>query len=107
MAMRILAGQQNSRLPRDLREHRRADMAFGAGARDEQSELVDPVLMPGDPFVDLRVELRSAQARQELDAQLLEVAGEAGGEQPLPLVRGHEARDLLLRPVEPERLAEP
>ena len=60
-----------------------------------------------DPIVDRPVGIVAAAARQEIDAQLLEIAREAGGQQPLPLVGGNEARDLLLRPVEAERLAEP
>ena len=58
-------------------------------------------------LVDRTVRIVTAAPRQELDAQLLEIARQAGGQQPLPLVGGDEARDLLLRPVEAERLAEP
>ena len=59
-----------------------------------------------DPSIDALVEITAAAAGQEFDPQLLEIACEAGGEQPLPLVARHEAVDLLLRPIEAERLAE-
>ena len=102
-----LTPEQNSSLARDLREHRRADMAFASRARDQLAELLDARPLPLDPVVDRAVELGAAAARQEIDPKLFEVAREAGGQQPLPLIGGNEARDLLLRPVEAERFAKP
>ena len=76
-------------------------------AADQLAELCDARGIALDPALDRRVGILVAAAREEIDPQLLEVAGQAGGQQPLPLVGGNEARDLLLRPVEPERFAEP
>src|SRR6476659_7076846 len=104
--MRTSAAEQDPRLSGDLGEHRRADMSFGAGTSDQLPELVDPRAMRFDPVLDAGVGLAPA-ARQELDPKLLEIAREPGRQQPLPLVGGNEAGDLLLRPVEAKRLAEP
>jgi len=82
-------------------------MPFAPRAGDELTELLDPRPLLLDPFLDARIEHRAAAARQELDPELLEIARQAGGQQPLPLVGRDEAGDLLLRPVEPERFAEP
>ena len=57
--------------------------------------------LPRRPFVDAP-SISCRGAGQELDPQLLEIAREAGGEQSLPLVGRDEARDLLLRPIEPK-----
>src|SRR6185312_4900021 len=102
-----LAPYEDPRLSCDLGEHRCADMALAACAGDELPELVDTGAMLLDIAVDAIVEVASAAARQEVDSQLLEVTRQPGGKQPFPLVRGHEAGDLLLGPVEAERLAEP
>ena len=45
-----------------------------------------------------------ASARKEFEPQLLEIALQTGDQQALPLVGRLEPRDLLLRPVEAERL---
>src|SRR5437763_4852933 len=103
---RASAAEQNPRLARDLREHRRADMAFAACATDELSELGNGRAMVGDPLLDAAIDVAAPAAAEEFNSQLLEVAREPGGEQPLPLVGGDEAGDLLLRPIEPQRLAE-
>src|SRR6185312_3883697 len=105
--MRTSTPEKNPRLSGDLRKHRRARMTFSSRPAHKLPELVDPVAMPGDPFLNSVIDVRAAAARQEFDPQLLEIAGETGREQPLPLIGGHEARDLLLRPVETERFAEP
>src|SRR6476660_8516923 len=105
--MRILAAEKDPRLPRDLREHRRADMSLDTRALNELAELVDPSSLLVDPFLYSRINIFAAAAREELDPQLLEVAGKPGGQQAFPLIGGDETRDLLLRPVEAERLAQP
>src|SRR6185312_853657 len=97
--MRTSAPEKNPRLSGDLRKHRRARMTFASRPAHKLPELVDPVAMPGDPFLDPVIDVRAAAARQEFDPQLLKVAGETGREQPLPLVGRNEPRDLLLRPV--------
>ena len=81
-------------------------MAFGAGAREQLPELRDSGPLTGDPLLDCNIRLAGATVSQEVDAELFEIACQAGGEQPLPLIARHEARDLLLRPVEPEGFAE-
>ena len=82
-------------------------MPLAAGTADELAELGDAVTMLADPPFDAVVDVPAAAAAEELDAQLLEVAGKAGSQQPLPLVRRNEASELLLRPIEAQRLAEP
>ena len=59
-----------------------------------------------DPDIDRRERVVALAALEEIEPQLLEIAGEAGGEQPLPLVARLEAVGRVLRPVEAERLAE-
>src|SRR6185369_16955161 len=82
-----------------------AHLPLGSGAADELAELGDPRLLLGDPLVHGLVGLLAGGAREEFDAQLLEVAGKSGDQQSLPLVARDKAGDLLLRPVESERLA--
>src|SRR5205085_288230 len=94
------------RLTRDLRKHRRADMSFAARSADEFAELIDALTMVGDPLLDAVINVGAAATPEKFNSKLLEVAREAGGEQPLPLVGSDEPGDLLLRPVEAERLAE-
>ena len=53
---------------------------------DDPAELVDPGALGRDPLVDGLGRLAAALALEEVEAELLEIAGEAGGEQPLPLV---------------------
>ena len=106
--MRISAAEEDARLSGDLREHRRADMALrcGRGATSSRNwSIRSPCFAThsSTPSIDVL----AAAPRQELDPQLLEIAREAGGQQPLPLVGGNEASDLLLRPIEAERFAEP
>src|SRR5260221_11785908 len=101
------AAEQVPRLAGDLRQHRCADIALAARAPDKLTELVDAVAVAGNPLFDSAIDVATAAPAEELDAQLLEIAREAGRKQPLPLVGGNEAGDLLLRPVEAERFAEP
>src|SRR4051812_11310785 len=101
----MLAGEENPCLARDLGKHRRTHMAFGARTRDEHAELIEARTLPLDPLVDRPVRLLVAHPGQKLDPELLEVASTAGRLQPLPLMGGAEARDLLLRPVEGHGLA--
>src|SRR6185369_9568050 len=82
-----------------------AHLPLGPGAADELAELGDPRLLLGDPLVHGLVGLFAGGAREEFDAQLLEVTGKSGDQQPLPLVARNKPGDLLLRPVESERLA--
>src|SRR5688572_25700138 len=98
---RALSSEQYSRLAGDLRQHRRADRGRDPRAADQLAELRRARGIALDPFLDRRFRILVATARQELDPQLLEVAGQAGAQQPLPLVGGNEAPDLALRPIEP------
>jgi len=82
-------------------------MTLAASARDQLAELGDSRGMFRDPILDAAVDVGTAAAREELNAELLEIPRKAGREQPLPLVGGNETRNLLLRPVEAERFAEP
>ena len=70
-----LAGEQDSRLTGDLREHRRADRSLGAGAGEQIAELGDAGSLAFNPLVDRDIGLLGPPPRQEVDAQLLEVAG--------------------------------
>ena len=82
-------------------------MAFRASSRDQLTELVDAGALLLNPFVDRLGWVLVANPRQELDPKLLEIARQARGEESLPLIGGNEAGDLLLCPVEAERLAQP
>ena len=73
-----LAAEQYPRLAGDLGEHRRADMAFGAGACHEGAELLDLALVLYDPVLDTGIDRVTAAAAQEVDSKLLEVARQAG-----------------------------
>src|SRR5207253_1517496 len=79
----------------------------GSGAVDQAAELLDSWALAGDPLLDGGLGIALAAPLDEVEAELLEVAGQAGGEQPLPLVAGREAGRRALRPVERESLAEP
>src|SRR5690349_14477528 len=81
-------------------------MALAARAADQPAELVDARLVLDHPMLDSGVDRLAAAAAEEVDAELLEIAGEARGQKPLPLIAGDKAGDLLLRPIEPERFAE-
>ena len=84
--MRILASEQNPGLPGYLGEHRRADLPFRSGTRDELAELVDPGSLLFDPRINPGVGVFAVGAREELNAELLKVSSEARREQPLPLI---------------------
>src|SRR5437868_14042772 len=47
---RALAAEQDPRLAGDLRQHRRAYIAFAARAPDKLAELVDSIAMVGNPL---------------------------------------------------------
>ena len=96
-----LASEQDAGLGGDLREHGRADRALVPRPTDEIAELLEPRALMGNPVLHRRIRLLAAKACQEIDPELLEVTLEAGGKQPLPLIRRHEACELLLRPVDP------
>src|SRR6185437_9895086 len=100
------AGEQDSRLGCDLSKHRRGHMALGARASDKISKVLDRGLMLADPLLDSLVDGPASAIAEEFDPELLEIAGQPGRQQPLPLIGGNEPRDLLLRPIEAERLAE-
>ena len=80
-------------------------MALAARASDQPAELVDARLVLDDPMLDSGVDRLAPAAAEEIDAELLEIAGEACGQQPLPLIAGYVARDLLLGPIKSKRFA--
>jgi hypothetical protein len=90
----------------DLRQHRRRRDARGTSAVHRAAELVDPGPLRGDPAVHLRLWIGAAAALEEFEPELLEIPGEACGQQPFPLVSGGEPIGGGLRPVQPERFAE-
>ena len=49
-------------------------MSLRAGPAHELAELFDAVVVLGDPIVDRVIDLAVAQAQQELDPKLLEIA---------------------------------
>src|SRR3546814_4857372 len=58
-----------------------------------------------DPFVDHGLGIAVLSFFEEFEPELLEVARETGGQEPLPLILRLEAVGRALRPVEPQRLA--
>src|SRR5215203_3493874 len=100
------AGKQDARLVGDLRQHWGRDVALAARAVDQRPELGNARRLLTDPSFDEGVWIGAALPGEEIDPELLEVAAQASGQQPLPLVARNEARDLLLRPIETKRFAE-
>src|SRR4051794_30898597 len=80
-------------------------MPLPASAVDQVSELIDACRLPFDEIVDRFIRM-AAHAREELNTQLLEIARKTCRQQTLPLVGGHKAGNLLLRPIQPKCLAE-
>ena len=76
------------------------------GTVDQCLELGDPLRIALDPALDAFVGILAARSVEEVNSKLLEVADQAGGKQPLPIVARHVARDLLLGPVDAQHLAE-
>jgi hypothetical protein len=74
------AAEQDSRLTRNLRKHRGADVALRAGATDEFPELVDAIAMVGNPLLDAAIDVPAAAPAEKLDPQLLEISRQAGGQ---------------------------
>ena len=102
-----LTRQQHSRLGGDLGEHRRGRDRGGPRALDGLAELLDARSLLDHPFVDGGLGIHALTAAEELETQLLEIAGQACGQQPFPLVARLEMVGGILRPVETERLAQP
>ena len=70
------------------------------------AELLDARRLIGDPRLDRRGGIAAAALIDEIEPQLLEIARQAGGQQPFPLVGGLEMLGGIVRPIEPERFAE-
>ena len=95
-----LPPQQHPGLGGDLGEHGGGGDRRVADAFDDPAELLHPGALRGDPLVDRLGRLAPALPVEEVEAELLEVAGEAGGQQPLPLVARLEVVRRTLRPIE-------
>src|SRR3569623_1151696 len=100
------APEQHPRLAGDLRQHRGVGGRRVARAVAHRHDQRDTTGDLRQPRIALRLRIALAAA-EELAPQLLEIARAAGDQQPLPRVAGVDPRRIGLRPVEPERLAEP
>ena len=80
----ILPAEQHARLAGDLREHRGGRDGSGARPIDQRAEGGDARAIAVEPMPDRRERVALAGAGQEIQAELLEIAREAGGE---PIMR--------------------
>src|SRR4029453_14980657 len=97
---KLLSAKKDPRLVGDLRQHRRRHRAGGARLDDEAPELLDARRLPLDPVLRRRGYVRIAQAAEEIEPKLLEVAFEARDQQPFPRIGGEEARARPVSPIE-------
>ena len=93
-----LASEENPRLARDLREHWRADVAFGPGAADQLAELIDTRALIANPCVDRGIGVVPEVAmRRNIHPAVRFVPLRGAPPSPVALVFRPRAHDAMLR----------